>query len=234
MKRSAINILNKFLLAIFILQVSCAIVTINVYFPAEEVKDAFKALEQELLDNPEGESNPDDQPATDVIEPVKRNQLSNKFKSSPDVTQTRIITTKTVIKLVPEVLAQGDLTNKILNSVKNDPAVIKSYENRNGRLSEINKLLSKRIVGEGNNGLLVPRGSVSGSDSDLINAENADRKTIVDVMAKKITEINKLEPTPQNVDKFKPLAAEQFAAVRREEVPAGSLIQMPDGQWRAK
>ena len=222
-------------LLFFLLQISCAIVTINVYFPAEEVKDAFKSLEQDLLDNPEGEAGTTDQPGTGSTEPVNKNQSSIKFKSTPDISQTKIISTRTVIQLVPEVLAQGNLTNKILNSVKSDPKVIKAYDNRNARLSDINKLLSKRLVGEGNNGLIIARGTLSPGDTALVNAENTDRKTIIDVMAQKIIELdNKLEPTPDAINSVKPLAAEQFAAVRREEVPAGSLIQMPDGQWRAK
>ncbi len=231
-----INILNfcRPVLFIFLFQISCAIVTINVYFPAEEVKDAFKSLEDELLDNPNGEKDTTNRPGTDKTEPANKNQSSIRFKSTPDISHTKIIATKTVIKLVPEVLAQGSLTNKILNSVKSDPTVIKAYENRNGRLTEINKLLSKRLVGEGNNGMISARETLSGGDTALINAENTDRKTIIDVMARKIIEINKLDPTPENINSVKPQAAEQFAAVRREEAPAGSLIQMPDGQWRAK
>lgn len=234
MKKS--NFINLYIpvLLIFLFQISCAIVTINVYFPAEEVKDAFKALEQDLLDNPEGENGTTDQPGTESTEPANKNQSSIEFKSTPDISQTKIVATRTVIQLVPESFAQGSLTNKILNSVKSDPRVVKAYENRNGRLSEINKLLSKRLVGEGNNGLIVARGTLSGGDTALVNAENADRKTIIDVMAEKIIEINKLDPTSDNISSVRPQAAEQFAAVRREEVPSGSLIQMPDNQWRAK
>lgn len=234
MKRYGIEYFSIFFLTVIVLHVSCAIVTINVYFPAEEVKDVFKSLEQELLDNPSGENDIIDQPGTESTGPTDKNQTSIKYNSTPGISQTRIIATKTVVKLVPEVLAQGSSSNKILISVKNDPKVIKAYANRNARLNEINRLLSKRLVGEGNNGLIIARGTLSGSDTALINAENQDRDTIVYIMAKKITELNKLDTTAGNIDQFKPLAAEQFAAVRREEVPAGSLIQMPDGQWRAK
>lgn len=234
MKKSNFINLCKSVLLVFLFQISCAIVTINVYFPAEEVKDAFKALEQDLLETPEGENGTTIQPGTESTEPANKNQSSIKYKSTPDITQTRIIATKTVVQLVPEVLAQGSLTNKILNSVKSDPRVIKAYENRNARLDEINSLLKKRLVGEANDGMIAPRGSLSGDDSKIVNSENADRKVIIEVMAEKIIESQKLDPTPDAINSVKPQSAEQFAAVRREEVPAGSLIQMPDNQWRAK
>ena len=234
MTNRVINKLGKLLFVLIVFQISCAIVTINVYFPAEEVKDAFKSLEEELLDNPESVEPENSSPESTDINDESNNQSSSKDALTPVITSTKLISTKKIITLVPEVLAQSGLANKILNSVKSDPSVIKAYENRNARLGEINKLLTKRLVGEANNGLIAPRGSLSGSDSNTVNAENKDRTTIIDVMAKKIIEINKLDPTPENINSVKPQAAEQFAAVRREEVPAGSLIQMPNGQWRAK
>ena len=234
MKKINFKYFLKTAFLIFLFQVSCAIVTINVYFPAEEVKDAFKSLEDEMLDNPEGTNGTTNQPGTKSTEPANKNQSSIKYKSKPDISNTRIIATRTVIQLIPEVYAQAGLTNKILSAVKSDPRVIKAYDNRNARLADINKLLAKRLVGEGNNGLIIARGTLPAGDKAIVDAENADRNTIIKVMAEKIIEINKLDPTADNIKSVQPQAAEQFAAVRREEVPAGSLIQLPDGQWRAK
>ncbi len=231
-------ILNKSLSVFLFLNLSCAIVTINVYFPAEEVKDVFKALEDELLDDTEQE---DADTETDVEQEsmeeenaADTEQTSYIYPSQPNITTSKIIATKRVFTLIPEVYAAGNITSKILNSIKSDPAVQKAYNRRNSRLSNINKILSKRLAGEGNNGLVVARGNLAQGDRDLIEAENSDRKIIIEGMAKAIIKINKLEMTPDNVKSVKPQAAEQFAAVRRDEVKSGTLVQYPDGKWGSK
>ncbi len=230
--------LNKSLSVFLFLNLSCAIVTINVYFPAEEVKDVFKALEDELLDDTEQE---DADTETDVEQEsmeeenaADTEQTSYIYPSQPNITTSKIIATKRVFTLIPEVYAAGNITSKILNSIKSDPAVQKAYNRRNSRLSNINKILSKRLAGEGNNGLVVARGNLAQGDRDLIEAENSDRKIIIEGMAKAIIKINKLEMTPDNVKSVKPQAAEQFAAVRRDEVKSGTLVQYPDGKWGSK
>ncbi len=238
MKNFYNRILNKSLSVFLFLNLSCAIVTINVYFPAEEVKDVFKALEDELLDDTEQE---DADTETDVEQEsmeeenaADSEQTSFIYPSQPNITTSKIIATKRVFTLIPEVYAAGNITSKILNSIKSNPEVQKAYDRRNGRLSAINKILSKRLAGEGNNGLVVARGNLAQGDRDLIEAENSDRKIIIEGMAKAIIKINKLEMTPDNVKSVKPQAAEQFAAVRRDEVKSGTLVQYPDGKWGSK
>jgi hypothetical protein len=238
MKKFYNIMLNKSLSVFLFLNLSCAIVTINVYFPAEEVKDVFKALEDELLDDTEQE---DADTETDVEQEsmeeenaADTEQTSYIYPSQPNITTSKIIATKRVFTLIPEVYAAGNITSKILNSIKSDPAVQKAYNRRNSRLSNINKILSKRLAGEGNNGLVVARGNLAQGDRDLIEAENSDRKIIIEGMAKAIIKINKLEMTPDNVKSVKPQAAEQFAAVRRDEVKSGTLVQYPDGKWGSK
>ena len=203
MKKFYNIMLNKSLSVFLFLNLSCAIVTINVYFPAEEVKDVFKALEDELLDDTEQE---DADTETDVEQEsmeeenaADTEQTSYIYPSQPNITTSKIIATKRVFTLIPEVYAAGNITSKILNSIKSDPAVQKAYNRRNSRLSNINKILSKRLAGEGNNGLVVARGNLAQGDRDLIEAENSDRKIIIEGMAKAMRKINKLEMTPDNV-----------------------------------
>jgi len=230
------NMINKSLFVFLFLNLSCAIVTINVYFPAEEVKDVFKALEEELLENGDEENNSEGIPEETEIEQesipgegaMDSEQTSFIYPSEPNVTASKIIATKRVFRLVPEVYAGSSLTKKILNIIKNDPAVQEAYDRRNERLSAVNKLLSKRFAGEGNEGLLVKRGTLSETDSKTVSDENADRQIIIEGMAKAIIKINKLEITPESVMSS---AAEQFAAVRRDEVKSGTLVQYPDGSW---
>ena len=238
MKNFYNRILNKSLSVFLFLNLSCAIVTINVYFPAEEVKDVFKALEDELLDDTEQE---DADTETDVEQESMEEenasdseQTSFIYPSEPNITTSKIIATKRVFTLIPEVYAAGSITSKILNSIKSNPEIQKAYDRRNGRLSAINKILSKRLAGEGNTGLVVARGNLAQGDRDLIEAENSDRTLIIKIMAEEIIKINKLDMTPDNVNSVKPQAAEQFAAVRRDEVKSGTLVQYPDGKWGSR
>ncbi len=238
MKNFYNRILNKSLSVFLFLNLSCAIVTINVYFPAEEVKDVFKALEDELLDDTEQE---DADTETDVEQESMEEenasdseQTSFIYPSEPNITTSKIIATKRVFTLIPEVYAASSITSKILNSIKSNPEIQKAYDRRNGRLSAINKILSKRLAGEGNTGLVVARGNLAQGDRDLIEAENTDRTLIIKIMAEEIIKINKLDTTPDNVNSVKPQAAEQFAAVRRDEVKSGTLVQYPDGKWGSR
>lgn len=238
MKNFYNRILNKSLSVFLFLNLSCAIVTINVYFPAEEVKDVFKALEDELLDDTEQE---DTDTETDVEQESMEEenasdseQTSFIYPSEPNITTSKIIATKMVFTLIPEVYAASSITSKILNSIKSNPEIQKAYDRRNGRLSAINKILSKRLAGEGNTGLVVARGNLAQGDRDLIEAENSDRTLIIKIMAEEIIKINKLDTTPDNVNSVKPQAAEQFAAVRRDEVKSGTLVQYPDGKWGSR
>jgi len=238
MKNNYNRILNKSLSVFLFLNLSCAIVTINVYFPAEEVKDVFKALEDELLDDTEQE---DADTETDVEQESMEEenaadieQTSFIYPSEPNITTSKIIATKRVFTLIPEVYAAGNITSKILKNIKSNPEVQKAYDRRKGRLSAINKILSKRLAGEGNTGLVIARGNLAQGDRDLIEAENSDRTLIIKIMAEEIIKINKLDMTPENVNSVKPQAAEQFAAVRREEVKSGTLVQYPDGKWGSR
>lgn len=242
MKNLYNGMLNKSLFVFLFLNLSCAIVTINVYFPAEEVKDVFRALEEELLENGEQENNSEDVPDETETEEQSMPEESAAdseptsfiYPSGPTITESKIIATKRVFRLVPHVYAASGLTNKILNNIRSNPEVQKAYDRRNGRLSAVNKILSKRLAGEGNEGLLVARGKLSASDTSTIKDENSDRTLIIKIMAEEIIKINKLDMTPENVNSVKPQAAEQFAAVRRDEVKSGTLVQNPDGKWGSK
>ncbi len=97
------------------------------------------------------------------------------------------------------------------------PDVVQAYKRRSQRLSVVNNMLSKGLVVEGNQGLLVKRGSLTPEQTKAFNAENSDRQIIIRGMARAIVEINNIEPTPENIEKVLPEAARQFASVRRSE-----------------
>ena len=130
--------------------------------------------------------------------------------------------------------AQGNLAQQITSEIRKMPEVMQAFRSRSKRLASINNLLAQGKVGEGNKGLLVRRGNLTPPETADFSAENADRQVIVKGMAKAIVKINNLDPTPENVNRVFPQAAEQFAAARREEAEPGWPIQLPNGSWTTK
>jgi len=235
MKYYKLFILPLFLATFTIKLLSCATITVNVYFPAEEVRDAYISLEEELLKPQDGgDTGTDEVPGT--TESVAEPQSLRTYPKEPLLKYKKFITIWRGISLdfSEFAWAQDNIAREITNKIKKMPEVVKAFQSRGKRLSEINESLSERKVGEGNKGLLVKRGSLSSQETKVFNAENQDRKIIVDGMARAIVEINGLEPTPQNINRVAPEAAKQFAAVRRREAKSGWQVQLPDGKWAAK
>ncbi len=229
---------NLYLLTIltfFICISSCATITVNVYFPAEEVREAYISLEQELLQPEDVEGTGTDE-APGTTESVLEPQSLKTYPKEPLLKYRRFITLWRGISLDLSKFAwaQDNIAREITNEIKKMPEVVQAFQSRGKRLGETNKLLSERKVGEGNKGLLVKLSSLSPQETKEFNAENKDRKIIVDGMARAIVEINGLEPTPQNINRVAPEAAKQFAAVRRSEAKSGWQIQLPDGKWGTK
>ena len=213
----------------------CATITVNVYFPAEEVREAYINLEQELLKPQEGEGPVSGTPPGKK-ESAPGPQSMRKYPEKPLLTYTRFIRLKRnfSLDLSKFAWAQDDISREITNKIRNMPGVIRAFQSRGKRLNEISKMLSDHKVGEGNQGLLVARGDLTDQDGNVFSAENKDRMIIIDGMAKAIVEINGLEASHENIDRVAPQAAEQFAAVRRSEAQPGWAIQLPNGSWVTK
>jgi hypothetical protein len=223
----------KLLSAVFVFHlVSCATITVNVYFPAEEVRQAYTNLEEEfLLEGESGETSPKkDSNATG--EPGSR----LRFGSEPLIKVTKVvpITQKLDLDIIRIAAAAEDITQKIESEMKKFPEVIQSFKSRASRQSGINSLLDSGKVGEANNGMLVEKGSLSASEKALMQSENKDRNTIIEGMAKAIIKINNIEASSQNIKKVYPEAAEQFATSRRNVAKSGWKVQLPSGQWAVK
>jgi hypothetical protein len=158
----------KFLMgALFIIMVSCAIITVNIYFPEKDVKEAYKTLEQELM-------SPDEQ-KTDEQQPDAKPESSIQFE------------------LVSSAYAQEDVTaEKITEIIKKMPDVVNAYKEMGARIADTDRLRDSGKVGEGNNGLLVVReGVLIPFDQKIVNMENENRKTVINGMAKAIIRINR-------------------------------------------
>lgn len=220
------------IISVLILMQACATITVNVYFPAEEVREAYINLEEELLKPQEGDGPVSGSP------PVKEESVTEpqslwKYPDKPLLTYRRFIRLRKnfSLDLSKFAWAQDNIAKEITDKIRNMPGVVRAFQSRGARFNEISKMLSERKVGEGNNGLLVVLGDLTSQEKALFNAENKDRMKIIEGMAEAIVEINGIQATPENVNRVAPEAAEQFAAVRRSEAKLGWAIQLPNGSW---
>ena len=195
---------------LFFAVVSCMVITVNIYFPEKEVEEAFKILEKELM-TPEGEKQ---EPKPDA-----KPESSIKFE------------------LVTSAYAQEPgLSEKIAEMMKKMPDVVNAYKQMGVRIADIHKLADNGAVGIGNNGMLIFREEelLTPDQKKLVAAENENRKTIFNGMAKAIIRINRAPENEQNLKQVMPQAMKLFAAVRQEMAKKGWWIQSPDGNWSRK
>ncbi|MBI3325269.1 MAG: DUF1318 domain-containing protein [Nitrospinae bacterium] len=198
-----------------------ACVTVNIYFPAKDVKDAVKSLEEELL-------KPTSEPRSGQ-EPKRKSHLQSDERSTLLLNRFKIF--------VVEAWAQGTRSQQINEELKGMPEVVEAYRRMGQRLHEIDGLRSQGMVGEGRDGRLtlrVDRSLVSPADSALIEQENEDREIVITGMVKAVLKINKLEASGANLDRTRPQAADLFASIRRDGAKPGWWIQLPDGTWQKK
>ncbi|MGH7885579.1 MAG: DUF1318 domain-containing protein [Thermodesulfobacteriota bacterium] len=227
------------LLFIFVYLSACATITVNVFFPAEEVKQAFTELEEEFIDvEKENKNKNTTEPGASIEEPGIKNKVV--YKDEPTLKSTKVIPLKKSLSLkvsdaISEIaIAAEDIKSEIKSEILKDPNVVSAYKNRSKRQPSLDEILVGGKAGEGSNGMVVERAALSAAESADVNSENADRKTIINSMAAAIVKINKIEVTPQNIQKVYPEAAEQFAEARREQAPSGTPVQLPSGKWGKK
>jgi len=94
-------------------------------------------------------------------------------------------------------------------------------KNMKMRQSSVNALLAKGTVGEANTGLLVVRGTVSADEQKIVNAENKDRQTVYEAIAKQ------QKTTAAQVGQRRALQIAKRAAT-------GTWLQGTDGKWSQK
>jgi uncharacterized protein YdbL (DUF1318 family) len=196
-----------FIFGLITFLVSCAVITVNIYFPEKDVKEAYKSLEDELMKPEKPQKGKSD----------KKQSILN-------------------IDIVTPLYAQEEgLAKKITETIKKMPEVIDAYRRMRGRLEEIDRLRDSGVVGEGNNGLLLNRSnSLSEEERKLIQNENEDRKIVMKGMAKAIVKINGLPDNESNIKQVMPQAVKQFVSVKREKAKSGWWIQDDDGKWYKK
>ncbi|MDQ7788079.1 MAG: DUF1318 domain-containing protein [Thermodesulfovibrionales bacterium] len=195
--------------ALFFVLVSCAVITVNIYFPEKDVKEAYKTLEKELMgaDQKNNEKKPEGKPESSIR-----------------------------FELVPSAYAQeAGVADKIAEIVKKMPDVVNAYKDMGIRIADIDRLRDSGVVGEGNKGLLVVReGTLTPADKNIFDTENQDRKTVMQGMTKAIIRINRVPENEENLKQVTPQAIEQFASIRRDSAKKGWWIQDANGNWSKK
>jgi len=197
---------------LFLILVSCAIITVNIYFPEKEVKEAYKELEKELM-TPGG---PGKEPTS---KPEGKPEGSLKFE------------------FISSAYAQeAGLADNIAQIVKRMPEVVNAYKEMGARLPETDKLRDSGAVGEGKDGLLVVRDEklMTPENRRLVDMENGNRRTVINGMARAIIRINRVPENEANLKQVLPQAVEQFAALRRDSAKKGWWIQDQYGNWTKK
>jgi len=195
---------------LFLAVVSCMMITVNIYFPEKDVKEAYKALEKELMAPEEGKP---------TGKPEGKPESSIKFE------------------IVPSAYAQeAGLSDKIAEIVRKMPDVVNAYKEMGARIGEIDKMRDNGAVGEGKDGMLSVRDEklLTSDQKQIIVMENANRRTVIGGMARAIIRINRVPENEQNLNQVMPQAVEQFAAIRRDSAKKGWWVQSPDGNWTRK
>ena len=192
---------------LFLAVVSCMMITVNIYFPEKDVKEAYKALEKELMTPEEGKptGKPDGKPESSI-----------KFE------------------IVPSAYAQEPgLSDKIAEIVRKMPDVVNAYKEMGARIGDVDKMRDNGAVGEGKDGMISVRDEklLTSDQKKIIAMENANRRTVIGGMARAIIRINRVPENEQNLKQVMPQAAEQFATRRRDSAKKGWWVQSPDGNW---
>jgi uncharacterized protein YdbL (DUF1318 family) len=210
------------LAAVIFIVASCAVITVNVYFPEKDVKQAYGDLEKELM-----------KPDSNAVQPDqdKRPESQPEEKTPQGKPESSIR-----FDLVGQAYAQdSDLAQKIADTVKKMPDVVAAYREIGTVVPDLDRLRSSGVVGEANDGLLEPReGSLSPADRQLVDMVNKDRKIVINGMAKAIVRINRQPETPDTLKQVIPQATEQFAAHRRDAAKKGWWVQDNNGIWLKK
>ena len=205
------------------LLVSCAIITVNVYFPEKAVKDAYKSLDEMLLKNdgqnvPNGEQQPAVEPKLPQSGPQSR--LPNML---PDFSFTAVA-------------HAAENSDDLAIELGSMPEVATAYAEMSQRQSALNALFNSGAVGLTSQGLVTVRdkAKVTAQDEVIVSAENRNRKTVISSMAKAILKITKQEATKTALDQTMGKAAATYAETRRESAKTGWWMQLQNGKWVQK
>jgi hypothetical protein len=235
------NIVKWFVAALCGLLAACAVITVNVYFPEKDVKQAYKSLDEMLLkqggdtkkptegQTPEGQS-PAAQPGSEQPPGADEKKPPEEVKPQSSLSGTRFD-----FSLVAVARAAENIADELAVELSSMPEVLKAYDDMRNRLPQINVLFDSGAVGLNKQGRLTVRDKAKlGGNDALVNTENESRKTVITGMAKAIVKINKQPVTDTGIKQVLGKAAETFADTKREAAKPGWWIEYPDGRWAQK
>jgi uncharacterized protein YdbL (DUF1318 family) len=192
---------------------ACAIITVNVYFPEKDVKQAYKSLDEMLL----------------------KQETPPAPESEPKGEEGKPVSLLPSLQLVATAHAQDNLADDLTKELANIPEVQKAYGEMRARLPQLNALRDSGIVGETANGSVAVRDPAKTAEVQaMLQAENANRKIVIVNMAKAVLRLNKQPETKDALNDAVRKAATLFADAKREEAKAGWWLQNAAGRWVQK
>ena len=203
---------------------ACAFITVNVYFPEKDVKQAYKSLDEMLLKQDEKATPPDGAPSVEVPKNIEQKPVS-------------LLKHKSVFSMifVQNAYAEQDISKELAKELSQMPEVQIAYAEIRAHIPELNALRDSGAVGEGNTGKIeILDNTKLGNNQALVDSMNNARKTVIFAMAKATL---KLTGQPENAGTIKQArmdAAKTFSSVRQEKAKPGWFIQLPNGRWVQK
>jgi uncharacterized protein len=203
--------LGHFVLLWFIgsLAITCANITVNIYFPAAEIRDAAAKIEREVRQE---EAAPAES-APQVSPPASKPQSQHGWPPA-----------WRLVLAIPSAIAQD------ININITTPAIRQLIAARKQRFPNLMPFFERGVVGENHRGLVEIRelDSLSlqekGRVKTLVQQENSDREQLYRALA----EANNI-PQERVSD-----IATIFAGVNRQEARADWWIQQANGTWEKK
>ena len=203
---------------------ACAIITVNVYFPEKDVKQAYKSLDEMLLkQGGEGAKGANEQKPEAPAE------------KKEEVKPQSLLRVPLRLSLVGEARAAETVADDLAVELSSLPEVLKAYDEMKARLPELNALRDSGAVGETNQGLVSIHDKAKGAGKEgLVKAENDNRKVVITGMAKAILKINKQPVSEAAIKQVLGQAAATYADTKREAAKPGWWIQLQNGRWVQK
>jgi len=204
---------------------SCAIITVNVYFPEKAVKDAFKSVDGMMLK------------VGDDATGLPKNQMNNGIEKTTEVKPlSRIIRRLPKVSFVEPAHAADNSSDELAVELASMPEVTQAYEVMNKNLLRVRELLATGVVGLTSQGLITARDKarMTPQDETLLKSENNSRKVIITGMAKAILKISKQAATTADMDQLLGKSAATYAETKRDEAEKGWWMQLQNGRWIQK
>lgn len=204
---------------------ACAVITVNVYFPEKDVKQAYKSLDDMLLKQ-----------GADTAPPTPESTPSNDRKApEPVKPQSSLFGDRFHFAIVSEACAAESVADQLTVELSNMPEVLKAYDEMKTRLPKLDALRDSGAVGETRQGLVTVRDkSKLGDGQTIVDGENRNRKTVITGMAKAILKINRQQETAAALNQVLGKASASYATTKQDAARPGWWIELPNGRWVQK